>query len=331
MTSDKWTHPAIRSLTRNPTKSHLYSREPFFREAYEDFQVVLVAQTGASLLRHGLVVIKPEGLSLGVTSAVLDFYLANGFEVVAASPVTFTPVAWRALWTYQMTQASLDRLMVMDLMNAGEGIALLLAARDPSGLPGAVRLTELKGPAKLEDQAENCLRRVIRQPNRVFTLVHTTDEPADLVRDCGIFFGPSARRALARAMLANRPTEGSLQQIARIRLADRRPRRIFDVDASRRRLQRAIDGRLAMLAVASPEFAALSKANECLSSERPLRLRSFLATLSDTDVEVDPWDVAVVVSGIIAYDVPEGSKLIDNLGPVAWVSGEQLIEHGPAI
>lgn len=330
LVSEPAPHAAIRPLTRHPRKPALYSREPFFREAYDDFRSVLGEGTEATLLRHGLLMIKPDGFALGLTTAVLDFYARNGFTVVAAVPVVLTPATWRTVWLYQMTQASLDRLAAIDLVSVGDGLVLLLGATEPLAVPGAVRLSELKGPAKQEEQPERCLRRVIRQPNRIFSLVHTADEPVDLVRECGILFEPEARRLLARAMGAGRPTEESLGHVDRARKADARGRRRFDLHASTRRVEEAVEARLRRLPARSVEYALLDRARERLAHERPLRLRPFLAALSESGVEVDRWDLGVALTGLIGYDVPGGSKVVDNLGSGAWLSDRRAASQVPA-
>lgn len=321
---------ALRSLTRHPSKPALYSREPFFREAYHDFHGVLGGETEAMLLRHGIVMIKPEGLALGMTTAILDFYASNGFTVAAARPVTLTPLTWRAIWLYQVTLASLDRLAATDLVLVGDALFLLLRAAEPLAVPASVHLSELKGPAAKEDQPENCLRQVIQQPNRIFSLLHAADEPVDVVRECGVLFDPGARRRLGAAMVAG-PTEESLAYIEDARRADTRGRCSFDLPASTRRLEEAIEARMAALPSNSADYTQLERATDCLMHERPLRLLAFLEALSETGVEVHRWDLGVALSGLISYDVPGGSQVAANLGSRAWMSSGRARAINPQI
>lgn len=308
------------AFTRHPDKPPHYDRETYFREAYHDFHSVLGDQTEVALRRHGVVIVKPEALTLGLAPAILDFYLGNGFTVAAARPVVLTPLTLRALWHYQFTLASLDRLAAYDLVLAGTGSFLLLRDSRPLELPAAVRLSELKGPPAVEEQPDDCLRRAIRQPNRIFSLLHTADEPVDLIREAGILFDPAERRALAAAMVAEGPSEESLIHLEETRRAAGARRASFDVAASRARIEAAIEGRLAALPAGSAEHARLERAKKSLAKERPLRLTSFLSALADAGVEVHRWDLGVALTGLISYDVPGASKEVANLGPRPWTA-----------
>lgn len=311
-------HPALASLTRNPQKPALYSREPYFREALGDLEDLLGAHTLTTVLRHGLIVVKPDGHALGKTSSVLDFYARHGFEVVDARPVTFTRSIWRSMWIYQMTQASVDRLLVNDLVINGAGLALLLRDTTDGVLPAAVRLCELKGPARMEEQNEDCLRRVVGQPNRIFSLVHSADEPADLIRELGILFSQRERRAVAAAMRTGELSMDAIRLLEAVRRADERPRRIFSRDASRKEVVAAITQRITEPDLPAASREALARAADDVDSCRPLRVPEFFATLLDAGVAVDAWDLAVTVSFVMENDDPGASKMVDNLGAAAW-------------
>ena len=117
----------------------------------------------------------------------------NEFEIVAARSITFDRLLWRALWQYQLTSATLDRLGVSDRhLAAGPGLLLVLRSTDGHDLPATVRLTSLKGSATLEQQVRGTLRHRLGQANRVLSLLHVADEPADLVRELGVFFDRAA-------------------------------------------------------------------------------------------------------------------------------------------
>lgn len=311
-------HPALASLTRNPQKPALYSREPYFREAFGDFENLLGAQTLTTVLRHGLIVVKPDGRALGKTSTVLDFYARHGFDVVDARPVTFTRSVWRSMWIYQMTQASVDRLLVNDLVIPGEGVALVLRDTGDGALPAAVRLCALKGPARMEEQSEDCLRRVVGQPNRIFSLVHSADEPADLVREMGILFSQQERRAMAAAMRSGELSKEASRLLAAVRRADERPRRIFNQDASRKEVVAAISQRLGAPDLTDASREALARVIDDVDSGRLLRVPEVFAILLDAGVTVDSWDLAMTVSFAMEHDAPGASKVIDNLGAAVW-------------
>ncbi|WP_128428704.1 nucleoside-diphosphate kinase [Streptomyces cyaneus] len=311
-------HPEIAPLTRNSLKPPLYSQEPYFREAFHDLQDLMGDHTVDTVLRYGLVVVKPDGCALGATSTVVDFYARHGFELADIRPVTFNRSVWRSMWVYQMTQASLDRLLVNDLVIDGEAWALLFRSTTDGGLPATVRLSELKGPARMENQTEDCLRRAVGQPNRIFSLVHSADEPADFVRELGILFSQATRRAVATAMVSGTLSERGARLLGEIRHSDERPRRTFDREASRKQVVGAIAQRLSDGGVPTAPRELLTRAVDDLESGRVLRVPEFFAALLDAEVRVDSWDLAVAVSETMEDDIPGASKVIDNFGAIAW-------------
>jgi nucleoside diphosphate kinase len=328
--SDHSLHPHIGALTRNTEKAALYSRETFFRESFHDFQSILGNSVEENLLAHGMVILKPDGYQLGLTGRVLDFYVSHGFELAAAAQVYFTPLLWRTMWTYQMSQASLDRLAVNDLVMTGQGLALFLR-HDPftQQLPAAVRISHLKGPAKAEEQMTECLRRHVQQPNRIFSLVHSADDPADLVRETAILFDQSQRRALARS-LRQSVDEKSLNLVAQARRLEGHPTRSFSVEDSSSRLLLAIETQLdrARLAPAlADQLRAIRRDFERLNR---LELTTVVAALREGGVRFESWDLAVVASSLIGFDEPGAQKVIDNLGPAVWTSVGQFPHSGSA-
>ncbi len=311
-------HPALAPLTRNPLKPVVYSREPYFREACGDLIDLLGDETIGTVLRHGLVVVKPDGRALGSVGTVVDFYARHGFTPIDVRPVDFSRTVWRALWVHQMTQASVDRLMINDLILSGKGLALLLRDTTDTSIPAAVRLSELKGPAKMENQSEDCLRRAVRQPNRIFSLVHSADEPADMVRELGILFTQAERRAITIAMRSRVLAEPSARLLAEIRRSEQPPKRVFDREASRKQVIAVINQRVAEDDLSTAVQETLVRAANDLESDRLLSVPMLCAALVDAGITVDPWDLAVAVSFVMEHDVPGASKIIENLGADAW-------------
>ncbi len=311
-------HPGIPPLTRNPLKSRLYDREPYFRESFGDLADRLGEGTVTTVLRHGLVVVKPDGNALGVTSTALDFYARHGFEPVDIRPVAFTHSVWQALWVYQVTQASIDRLLVNDLVLVGDALALVMRDTTDSPLPAAVRLSELKGPARMEEQDFDCLRRAIGQPDRIFSLVHSADEPADVVRELGILFRQGERRRVATAMASGTLSPTAARLLAEVRRSDERPRRTFDRETSRKQVVAAITRRLSDQDLPEGLRESLTRAVDDLDARRELRVRQLFGALLDAEVQVDSWDLAAAVSEAMVYDVPGASKVIDNFGAAPW-------------
>jgi hypothetical protein len=238
-------------------------------------------------------------------------------------PVPFAPVVWRSMWAYQMTRASIGRLLVNDLILRGEGIALLLRRTTEAPVPAAVELSALKGPARMEEQRGDCLRRAIRQPNVIFSLIHAADEPADLVREIGILFGLRDRLEMAGAMASGVPSPAAGRLLDQTRHPRAVPRRTFDRAASRdiviAAVRETIDGAGSMQAT---QLEALRQGIEALRAGRRLPVPAFLRAVAAVDVSVDPWHLAVTLSEIIELDDPGASKVIDNVAISEWAQGD---------
>ena len=63
-------------------------------------------------------------------------------------------------------------------------------------MPATVRLSNLKGGPDAATRGAGSLRSALRSANRLFTFVHTADEPADIVRELAVFFDRDERRRL---------------------------------------------------------------------------------------------------------------------------------------
>ncbi|MFE3742659.1 hypothetical protein [Streptomyces sp. NPDC059134] len=95
----------------------------------------------------------------------------------------------RALWAYMYQWATVERLWLLDALAAlGPGLLVLMA--DEHGaqarVPASVRITEVKGSNDPGRRIPGFLREVAGSPNRVLTMVHSVDEPADVVRELAI-------------------------------------------------------------------------------------------------------------------------------------------------
>lgn len=309
----------IAALTRHPIKSALYSREPYVREAALDVNEVLGDNAVPTLLIHGLVLVRPDGVALGRTTAVVEFFTARGFAVADVRTVSSSPTVWRTLGIYQLTQASLDRILVNELIMTGDAIALLFCRRDGSPLPAAVEVSALKGPAQQENQSADCLRRAIGQPNRLFSLVHSADEPVDVLRELAILFQKHERREVLRAMRTPALNRSATELLERIRRDDTLPPRHFDPVRSRSLVQQAIDARLSNAVDLSPAQALLLRRGAAeLNGGTGHRFAEFLGALLDAGIAVDPWDLAVAASEVITTEQPGTAKIIENFGVKAW-------------
>ena len=129
--------------------------------------------------------LRPDVAAAGAIGEVADRIDAAGFVAVGAVVVRLGRAHVRALWWWQLQRATAERLLLLDAV-AGLGPSLAILYRHPDGHP-AQRLTRLKGGNDPAGRAPDPLRSVAGSPNRLLTMVHTSDDPADVARELAVF------------------------------------------------------------------------------------------------------------------------------------------------
>lgn len=211
-------------LTRLESKQVLYAVDTYFRETWEDLRQVAGDRALELCERHALLLLKPDAVVRHRLHAALDWLEEHELQVVGALRVHVHRWAVRALWQYQWNAATRDRRDVADLyMPACD--SLLLLVRAPNGEPPAtLALTLMKGPAEPAGCRPGQLRYTLGTYNQQLNLVHTADEPADLVRELGICSDGPTRLRLLSAVLQARPAAGKARRLASDLEAEQAPR-----------------------------------------------------------------------------------------------------------
>ncbi|MEU3662045.1 nucleoside-diphosphate kinase [Streptomyces sp. NPDC032940] len=307
------------ALTRIPTKAGLYEREIYFREGLADAEEILGDRFGELIRSTALLMLKPDGLLTGKLAPILDFLADQRFTPVAAQHVEFTPVLWREMWRYQLTSATLDRLVVTGHVYA-TGPCLLLFVRDdaPSPIPAAVRLSGLKGSSDPDTRSPDSLRARLRLTNRIINHVHVADEPADLLREIGLLLSPAERRRILRAV-----ADGSMPESDHDRLRaelDREIDRLYtlDVEEPLARLEPKVRASAAGDAASAETAARVLAWTERIRQGRIVPWRAFCADVESLGIDVTDWDLAVLGSVCVASDDPGTAKVIDNPEAGLW-------------
>ncbi|WKU42630.1 nucleoside-diphosphate kinase [Streptomyces sp. VNUA116] len=205
--------PVLRSptwarLTRFSGKDTVFAADLFAREAWATLAREL-GDGGAYSFAEAtaLMWVRPDAFAAGVARKVLAATQAAGFRPLAVRPVRVDRCGARALWAYMCRWATVERLWLLDALVAlGPGLLVLWA--DDTGEPAAARLTALKGSNAAGRRTGASLRDVAGSPNRLLTMVHVADEPADVVRELGILC-PWPDRAALVIEAAARLTDGA--------------------------------------------------------------------------------------------------------------------------
>lgn len=201
-------------LTSSPGKARAFARDLWLGESWSTLTAVFGA-AGAYRFAWGvgLVWLRPDAFAAGVGRRVLNAIVTGGFRPVATCPVRLGRGDARGLWAYTARCAPPEGLCFLDaVVRLGPGLLLLCVqdhaddyrARRPGvdartvggGTTVAARLTDLKGGNDPASRPVGCLRQVAGSPNAALTMLHSADEPADVVRELGVLVDAPTRTQL---------------------------------------------------------------------------------------------------------------------------------------
>ncbi|MFC8851337.1 MULTISPECIES: nucleoside-diphosphate kinase [unclassified Micromonospora] len=306
-------------LTRMPIKADLYRQEVYYREARADI-IEHLGESAYALIRDGaLLMMKPDGLVGGKLGSVCSFVRERGFTVVAVEEVILDACKWREIWRYQLNAASIDRIVLKEALYSARPCLIMLLRSEPGhDVPATVRLSSLKGAADPKNQVSGTLRSLLQQPNRLLSLVHFADEPADLVRELAILFSREERLRLLSSLREQRLSATGEDRL-RVALAeDCHPSSSLELAPSVSRAREA----LRLYAESHPDsvtqFTEIGAALDRVVKGLKIDWRSWKQQIEALSVPVDPWDLIVIGSYSIIADEPGQSKMIGNPPPGAW-------------
>ncbi|MEV5355840.1 hypothetical protein [Streptomyces sp. NPDC052693] len=192
-------------MTGTDGKADVFARDLFALEGWASLAGEIGEQQAYVFAeRTSLMWLRPDAFAAGTARGVLTAAEAAGFRPVAARPVRLERCGVRALWAYMCRWATAERLMLLDAAAAlGPGLLVVWTAgtstaRAAGGEPVSVRMTRLKGRNDARHREAGSLRAVAGSPNRALTMLHTTDDPADVVRELGVFCDRAERVELIR-------------------------------------------------------------------------------------------------------------------------------------
>lgn len=303
-------------LTSLNEKRRYYSAETYFRESMWDAKAILGPRLFSVLHRITLLIFKPESLAGRRVGAVMRFLAQHEFTPIHFLPFTYTRATMREVWRYQWNAATIDKMDVADRVNGRRPTAMVILRDDaaPRELPAAVRLKQLKGAASPEVREQETLRAAIGAPNRLITFVHTPDEPADLVRELGIFFDREGRRSLFTSILGSLEDDVT-DEVVRVleRLQSEAQATDFDPEAAWRRILARADGQTR---------TALLGQRELFRESGKVDWEAFSAVAAAVGAE--DWDVLAIGTAAVEYDDAgqEPFLTFDERGIDGWLGGK---------
>ena len=282
------------SWTRDPHKVELFMQDTWFLEAATQC-IELVADPASVSQEMALLLIKPDGVVSGAAATAVDWLDEQGFHIHYAAALPLGRNDIRALWLYQWSIASAERRALADVLRSLCPSLVLVVSRSASdGLPTAVELTARKGPTAPAKRQPGQLRYALGGSSYLLNLVHSPDEPADVLRELAIYFDTAERAAVLHAV-ANKHDATEHARTVAATLHQQHGGFVDDVNAAR----------TALAPLAQPE-----EAWETLC-------RRLLADASALDA-AQRWNLLVVGSSCLPMRTSGGEVSLHNPGPQAW-------------
>lgn len=313
-------------LTRLPEKARLYAEETWFRDAWavlaED-----VDEPAVLAERHAILMIKPDAIAARAVTDVLASARESGFVPAAVRPIRLSRHVLRALWLFKFNIATVERMLITDLIHdqCANLVVLVRDERPEAGLPASLRLTSWKGPSNPERRRPGQLRSRIPIQNRLLSRVHTSDEPADVVRELGIFLARDELRRLAAEARGGGDAEAETHALTE-RLYDAVPAHDLRLETAVPRVGETAERLGAERPVEErPRWMAVARACESVATARAAGWDALAPIAHDDAVAAfDAWDVITIGSHLAPQDIPGRTRALGDAEPDLWLRPSPL-------
>ncbi|MGY0070502.1 nucleoside-diphosphate kinase [Streptomyces sp. QTS137] len=286
-------------LTCSPRKQRLYGADTYFQESFEQLGALTDDVTGFAH-RHAALLLKPDAVVARRLLPALDWLAERGFRVVAAAPTRLSRTAVRSLWYFQWNLATPQRRRLAGLfLHSTSSLVLLVQSEAETDVPASVVLTGLKGPTDPDARVPGQLRHLLGRYSYLLNLVHTPDEPADVLRELAVHFDDDTRDRLFRGALSGADATAHATEVAERMYADTKPREL-DFEPAVERLRIAVAGRDGLDPAAAP--------------------RELLESAWAHGVDLDPWDAVIVGSTVLPMRQPGRAPVLDGSSADMWRS-----------
>jgi hypothetical protein len=287
------TEPSSRALFVGEKERALYECDIYFREAWAHLAQHLHDPVTV-LWPLAAVVLKPDAFVARVAHEAVVGLQEAGFEPIAFRRFRYDRHILRIGWRYQIPVQDLDRLHIVDrIMTEGDSVYVVLRDTTRSHLPGTVRLITVKGSAMQAERKADQLRERLGVKHTLLTFVHTTDEPADLVRDLAVYFEHGAREQLLETITSSQSSSARVEAVI-AQMYDETAHHDLDLEASLERVRAQF-----------VRAGGLSR-NHAIQLLEEMRLslsydwRRLLALADEVSIKLDPWDVITIGAALTA-------------------------------
>ncbi|WP_280236549.1 nucleoside-diphosphate kinase [Nocardia cyriacigeorgica] len=294
----------LSALTTQPEKVRAYLGDTFVQESVD--QLDRAGVDAAKFAReHSLLLLKPDAIVARSVEPTLTWLSDNGFRVVDAERVPADRLLARALWYYSWNIASTERRRLADLLVGICDVLVLVVSAADAELPVPVRLTDAKGPTDPRKRRPGELRHLLGRHSYLLNLVHSPDDPADVLRELSILFDePRRAEVLARAAAdADRSADAA---VLAAELYANTPARDF----GRTEAARQLAAELERAGVAIPDGFDPESDTDCAR---------LLATAWDRGVDLDPWSMIVLGSYVLPMRVGTQPQTLRPVTASDWL------------
>ncbi|KUO06710.1 nucleoside-diphosphate kinase [Streptomyces sp. DSM 15324] len=289
--------PVSPRLTCHPEKQRLYGADTYYQESHEQLAALTDDVTGFAHC-HAALLLKPDAVVSRRLDAAVEWLAEQDYRIVGAAITRLTRTMIRSLWYFQWNLATPYRRRLAALfLEDADALVLLVRPGRPSDIPASVQLTRLKGPTDPEARVPGQLRHLLGRYSYLLNLVHTPDEPADVLRELAVHFDHAERDRLFRSALAGEDLTGYALGLADRLYAATKPRDL-DFGPAAERLRAALSGRPGPGPDATP--------------------RQLLEHAWEHGIAIDPWDAVIVGSSVLPMRQPGRAPVLDGAGVDEW-------------
>ncbi|MFS8184750.1 hypothetical protein ACMG4P_24775 [Pseudovibrio denitrificans] len=189
------------NLSKSKSKSQLYSGDPYFRDTWDDLKTLF--DSDASIVEQfqdvSLVILRPDAIVNQRLEKFICIVKDMGLVPFFATSFIYSRHMVREGWRYQLNIATPERIEVMDMILSHAPSILIMFHKtektklDPH-LPLTLQLSEMKGPSDPLKRSPSDFRSLLGDAQvSVLTYLHISDEPADVIREMGIFLSKQER------------------------------------------------------------------------------------------------------------------------------------------
>lgn len=302
--------PLPDELSRSQDKLDLYATDTYFLESWEDYLATAGEESALPLSRFAAVTLKPDAVVGRTLKPTMEWLGDQGFEIVAAELVEFERHITRGIWYYSWNVASRDRKDVVDILLPATP-SLFLALHGPED--AALWLSENKGPANPKYRQPGQLRYGLGYFSTLLNFVHTSDEPADFIRELAVYFPAPIRQRIYRAMALRENALSRAEDLAR-ELEARFPPHDLEMEASVNRVRELVD--------THPDGAISGRARLQLligeiANGSSRDWRALLNLVENAGIHCDKWDLSVIATNLVQLDNPDVDPVLQGVSSMS--------------